>query len=628
MMRDVPPIVVPELLRLNQRDLHGMAFLDYVQSLKGIDSPLYSALILDLCRLLPVDRQEMISTRMAGWSKEISVMEEHPRPCKIRWKVLFDPEWRNESILPGIAPNPYAASYCRLAFTRWRDKAQTKLHYPRMTFKNLPRSTRREMEDFMEVDLSEHPVIGQINLERLKMQTGYEAQGSLELRQRWYVSNAKPRTYFAQGGQTYHVSKHLQELFSDLADEFPFTARNTCLRPGRIQLTTEDNYLRIYDLEAFTSRMTEQRAFLDELSLFCEGYPFSYMDSREGIITRDMGEIIWEYNQVCNHAPEVSYERIEADLAGRPSRHHMAGPLGVFGNLVTCKVGHGCLVFQTVDSEDKLNCAGDDGALDSNPEIDTMLGECIESLGRDQEEKRFKSDEPGCICLKRPLTQEFNQIHHHLRVIPPSLYNLLHHGFGFSDPRFRHFGSEDMTQEEHRRVIATEIYRFTRSVHRSKAILTNVEKEDAYKLIEWSKEEFGFPTEGCIAGVNRMIYTFPYTYPEWCPQVQDYFEYDPVVVTAYNHFVMGAEIWRKEKIERVEIEDFKYVGSVFCSNESKHLVFLEKLGFVEKKPVMLEIDPMMISVEGFVHEYLNDFVPVVYEFTVIRDVPCHLIVTV
>lgn len=614
-MKDIPPVIIADN---NALFGHSIPFLDYVQDLHGVDSPLLCAFILDMCRLLPCPVEEQISAKLDGWGKEISIMEGDANVNKIIWDVLFDPSRSDESMLPELPPNPYAARYCHLRFSEWRDKMSRTLHYPRMTFKNLPRATREDIENHG-WDLSGLPIVGQINLERMYQETGYHAKGGLELRQRWYVSNVKPRTYFAQGGITYESSKHLQGPFTELADMFPFTEKKTCLRPSRIFISQPSGFLRIYDLEAFTSRMTEQRGFLDSLSKFCSGYPFSYMDSARGVITRDFGEVLWDYNQSCNHFPEVTFERAEPIMHGIPSYHRIAGPLGVFGNLVTCKVAHGALVLQIVDHEDQLNCAGDDGALDSNVERDKHLNFCIDALGRDQEEKRFRSDELGCICLKRPLTQSFSTIRHHLRIIPPSLYNILHHGKGYTDPRYRHFGEEYMTLDDHRKVIATEVFRFTRSVYLANEILTVEELEVAFKVIEWIQQEFRFPIEGCLAGFGSK-YTFPMILDG---DPQGFWSFDPILRTAYNHYRPNSDLPKRGK-SFVRLSEYSFSGAQFQSNSSPHLKFLEQLGFVEKEKALSE-SRVELSVEEYVSHYIIDYVPAVYCYTVVRDIPPHLL---
>jgi hypothetical protein len=119
--------------------------LEEIQSL--IESTFYSALILDLCRGLPLAMEDVILAKVAGWGKEISVCEAEAPCCLINWKVFMDPQAFSEPIHPCLPPNRMIALSLYGSLSRWRREMAERIHYPRMTFKNMSRATIRSYEE-------------------------------------------------------------------------------------------------------------------------------------------------------------------------------------------------------------------------------------------------------------------------------------------------------------------------------------------------------------------------------------------------------------------------------------------------------------------------------------------------
>jgi hypothetical protein len=143
---------------------------------------------------------------------------------------------------------------------------------------------------------------------------------------------------------------------------------------------------------------------------------------------------------------------------------------------------------------------------------------------------------------------------------------------------------------------------------------------DVYNLVQWVQQEFGFPPEGCIAGVNKARYTFPGLGGD----PYDWLKLDPVVITAYNHLVIGADIQERRRIPWVQEQDFFETGFVFVANSNPYLGMLEKLGMYEKSPVMISIVDSDL-VDRLVANYLTlSGPPAVYEYRCIADVPLQL----
>lgn len=57
--------------------------------------------------------------------------------------------------------------------------------------------------------------------ERLYADCGTKVTGPCELRQAWKYNDITPRTYFSQGGTTFHASKYIRIPINELTNMFP-----------------------------------------------------------------------------------------------------------------------------------------------------------------------------------------------------------------------------------------------------------------------------------------------------------------------------------------------------------------------------------------------------------------------
>ncbi|QPB44664.1 hypothetical protein [Tulasnella ambivirus 1] len=600
-------------------------FISIIQHLERLESPVISSLTLDLCRFAPVTKEEYKEARHKGWVKEISVAVDEPKETFIKWEALFDPDCFDVPIIPGVAANAYSGSVFRSGLKSWLRSVTAKVHFPRMTNNNISWDARREIDEWEnpEWHLENVPIVGQNHLQRIYMEHGKKIGGVAEMRQRWYPANVKPRTYFAQGGATYFPSCNLQEALSELCDQFEPTHRRLKLQPSRITVDFGE-YVRVYDLEAFSSRATEIRSFMDHLAEFCRGEPFTYMDAREGLITTDFGELLQEYNEECNKEPEISYERFYKSQKGFRHAHHYAGMLGVYGNIASCTLMHGMLMMGVTGNDMKFFVAGDDGGVAVNPETDEMVDQAINAIGRDQPDRRFRSDEPGCICLKRSLSVPEGSIHpqHGVRVIPPSLYTIVHHGFLGRDRRYRAF-DEEMSIQQHKEVIARDCYRFLRScVRLGTSRFSDEDVAAIWSYLDVVRVEFDFPIDGSLDPFWPMMRR-PVLHDESAIQYRSWLEKDPIRETYLQHFsVMEFEA---PKCELMPYDGREVTaGCVFMANSSARLKYYETLGFLEKEKVMS--GDSFEDFDSFWQYFLRSehYAPQVYKYHALKDIPMHL----
>jgi len=298
--------------------------------------------------------------------------------------------------------------------------------------------------------------------------------------------------------------------------------------------------------------------------------------------------------------------------------HNYASALGIFGNLMTCTSAHGHLIFQLVEDEDSFNVAGDDGLYPEDEDGNPDAERAVESIGKLAWEKCFRSDEAGAICLKRPLVQEFNRVIPGYRVTPPTIFGILQAAYRYTDPRYRS-RLDDGSDFDPREVVSREVLRFLRSLFRAYEAISENELRDCIYFITKIGDLLDFGPEGQFRAAGDR-YDWPNT--QWILQNWVFCRgRDPLEILAAQ-FLSNKVISVPERrvIGFQDVEGFS--GEMWEGNSSRHLSFLERLGFVEKEPVDVAIQSTT-GVEWYLH--VTSRIPIVYNFTVIKDIPYHLL---
>jgi len=233
-----------------------------------IISPLYSQVILDAIRAAKMTERQIREAFEDSATKEISGCEDQEVPINWNFDAFFIRGCQYQSVLPDyIDPNPYANLRILNYLEQWRRSTSEKLHYPKSSNKSLAANT------FDELEYSIHSLFTNSKLESQRdwiysyFKTGIILDGTSELRQTWYPANHKPRTYYAAGGTAYSSSLYLQSAFQSLTDYPPYTNKFLRVNPSRLRLNG-GQYLRIYDFESFSTRLSSLRPFLHHLALF------------------------------------------------------------------------------------------------------------------------------------------------------------------------------------------------------------------------------------------------------------------------------------------------------------------------------------------------------------------------
>nr|WCL23005.1 hypothetical protein [Armillaria spp. ambi-like virus 4] len=587
-----------------------------------LHDPLESAILLDIARGLPLPSiYDVLEAQSASWSKEIRLVHGVKREAAINWDVFFVEGCQHLSIADGVEPNPQMARRIHHQLKRFRESIRGRRFYPRATHKNMSRGTRRDFERQTGQSLEGIPIFGQDNWGAHYHHTGRKLGGPSEMRQKWYHSGAKPRTYFAMGGEAYEACRFLQDFFTEIVDYFMPTNHKTRLQPDRLFLSSryekEDPHFRIYDLSNFTSNMSEQSRCLKGLEKFMEGVEVEVVDERFGPLMMTMEMLLSDYQESCVERPAVSLERYEGVDKSEGDLHdsipHMvASLLGIFGNLMSCTFAHYLIVSPVVRDEEEVNIAGDDGILPEDANNPEPVKRVIDLVGSCAMEKTFRSDEESAIALKRPIWEDLPHLHTAFNIIPPSVVRCCQSiCSSFQDPRYPPL-PEPYTLNEGLNIVGKDLLRFLRSAYIRRY-------QDVDRLAE--------VVQGYERLVRRLsrVKTTPgtkgtqgYTWP-MSPLGYDFLDAPPLTVLSINF--APKRLWTAKLEKRpVYQETDLYVGLSFESNSSPKLKMLEAYGYIEKEEVMeLLEDYKVLDFLGMLAAPVT--IPVVYSYSVVRDVP-------
>lgn len=317
---------------------------------------LWMGFISMLLRTLPVTDEEAKQAFQDSLVKEFEATQLLPRPTQLNYTFLHSSMVTD--IQPGRAIKPAIYHLLHNGIQSFRAKMADSVIYPRSSMKSTSLSTKYQYAKRMgnmEL-LNDH--ISLLDVERMYSRGEGKIEGIVEMRQAWKYNDLKPRTYFACGGTMYYPSRYIQVVMNTLVDSFPSTdtygrfsiERFSSLQPSEIVL--------LYDYTSFTSSMSEQKHFLAELAISMKGTPVTVVDTEVGPTTRDLGELLREYNDICNYEGEFSMAtRLQIEGV---YRHICASFLGVYGNISSCTALHGISLVSMLSSLDGASVIGDD----------------------------------------------------------------------------------------------------------------------------------------------------------------------------------------------------------------------------------------------------------------------------
>jgi len=598
-------------------DVEQKTFFNFVSKHRDwIKSPIFSSILLDMCRSTPLRGPEVERQKLASWGKEISTCERGEDPLHLDYSCWFDEGKFDRALVAGTPPNPAIALRIQRSLREWRQKTQGKLLFPRMSRKQVSLATVREWERLFgrEWVTSENDggiEFTQETIEQVHHLDGVQLDGPCEIRQKWYKSGVVPRTYFAQGGTAYQKSKYIQGIAGDLTETLMTTHPISRLNPARIRLRDPSCYLRIYDLKAFTSNHWECKHFVERLGQWCLGTTVYVVDPVSGVLPADLGVLILDYNASCNRFPEYSLERIDEQFSEVTEFHNRAGFLGVYGNINFSTYLHGASLLMIVQSEDEANVAGDDAHYCEVPGFEDVSDAIISANGLLEASKVFRSDQVGAVCLKRGLIQVEQQCLPKPMLVFPSFSNI-GELFGYRPPQFP---ISKLTKTERRSKVGTEVFRFLRAVF---AARIDDDLESALDLLRAVYLSASFPQHGSLPPYGDILVP---VLPD------DHFALltiSPLDFLLRNHFSGGAVLPRylEDDEDNGSLDLDLVSGSTWSGTTTRKLKYLEVLGYVGKE----EVTEVLWGIQAYnrIVEIFGRERRKLYLWTCIQDVPVHL----
>jgi len=579
--------------------------MDLLETLKTlVSSPMLCGFFLSACLSAPYTYQDVLDIKASMMWKEVSVMESVPRHPSIDWTAL---NTIDTPLHPDMKPSPETNRRVRSALRQWLHRCKSSVLYPSMGIKSVSVETRSELENALNVELPNDLDCTSSMIEHFYSRSGIMLEGSCEMKQRWYPTQASPRTYFAQGGTAYHSSKFLRDPFNWLCDSFHPTNRYSRVSPSGIPVNLLEEDVFIYDLTSFTSLFHEQRSFLEYLASITMEEDVVIFDSWNGPTTVSLGSLISDY--ISHNLVSPAYTTQIGILTCLELHHSVAGFLGVFGNLATCTFPHGVCLSTVYDNPDQCWCAGDDaGTKEKLTTCGRNTHTVAKLLGVLAEEKVFRASESGAIALKRPIDVHHGVLFQHQNILWP-VFSILCD----SDPRY------NLPEERHTTDrITGAIVSFLRSCET--VPLTPSDIEFAFKFFETFYNRYGLPMSGWYPPLTGY---FPWktTIPRMDRSV---FGKNPLHVLINSFF--GTEYITSISEELPWDRVLPNLKESFTCNSERHLSYLERLGYLSKEILTCVIP----GAEGLKRARQDVDMPQeirpLYQYTVVETVPEHLMV--
>jgi len=599
-------------------------------------NPLISSSIISFC-LAKVPTEEEIANRfLTSISKEVQVMESSARPPKINWKVFFTPTPGDCFILPHqrFDCTPFAMKINQ-GFRRFRDSIAYSRIWPHGTSRGISTSAQRSLEKLRK---EENVVwmtpedfrrqISSMDVVKHYLRNGSWPSGACELKQKWYPSGLAPRTYFAQGGDAIRVSCYLRNFFNDFTDSYIPTERRARVDGSRL-ICPDGGYFFIYDLTSFTSNFHEQLSFLLSMAAFFRDTRVYLVGHELSMNEKYLGEMIEEYCDVVNNFPPFEYNKsiLDFSLDSIVFFHHVAGFLGVPGNLATCTLAHGISVGITTKNEERQSCAGDDGNIGlADEEEELEATKTLHCLGKVQEEKLSTTKDSGRgSYLKREFKQDGEQGVLVDRVDFPLMgaVNLMQR----DDPRFPEL-SKDRTRL--RKSIASSTAKLVRDLYSfSAGYYKPGVLEYVLLFLKDVYAKGALPTSGMVRGLygsDLDLESFRIDAAVVFPISERYFRRDPDVVLTEDFlpWVVEVPVWTDEDITFQEEEEW-YRGETRVGKSSPTLEKLTKFGYLEREEterITLVGEEARLHFRRFT---MSDFQRQEYRYTALTDLSKHQI---
>jgi hypothetical protein len=571
-----------------------------IQLETALSTPMLSGFLLAALLSAPYEVSEVRRIKKMLMWKEVSVMESIPRKPTVDWihlYTMFDPlsvDYRSDGKFNNIL---------RRCLYRWTLRCSSTVLYPSMGNRAISAASKRRLEYYLCHDIDSGVDVTSTSLEHYYSRTGVRIDGECEMKQKWYPTQASPRTYFAQGGTAYHSSKFLRDVFNWLCDSYRPTNRHDRVSPSGMTVDQSGEDVYIYDLTSFSSLFHEHRSFLYFLSVVTSEVVVRIFDSWEGPLSTTLGGLIRQYLEI--NVSQPSYSTKIPQLSDLELVHSVAGFLGVFGNLASCTFPHGIALGTVRGTESDSWCAGDDaGSIDEIESDGWLVNNVATSLGSISREKTFRASEEGAVALKRPICLTSGVLYQRRNILWPILSVMCD-----NDSRYKLVDDKRPVER-----VTGGIVSFLRTCELCPMSASDI--EFAYSFFVVFYEKFGLPLSGWYPPLTG--------YHPWKTSIprmdRSVFGQNPLIVLVKTFFgtqYVGARVddlpW--------DGPTTLHTGNSFECNSDRHLSYLVKLGFLKRDLQQCLYEGRVGFNRAIIDATQRQHKHYVYTFTVLEAIP-------
>jgi hypothetical protein len=586
-------------------------------SLQEFMNPVQSGLISMLIRNAPFDSLSSAYEEFrATIQKELDAALTVLHPAMLDYTAIFSHDKRYSYRMYHNLPIARDTCYSIFrAMSSSKSILSRQLFLPQFSIKSIG---KRAVEAVRSTGLAERYGLegnSTRDLEVIYHKTGFRCSGETEMRWAWKFLDLKPRVYYARGPDQYYDSRYIQPIFNIIIDLLNIVNRFSRYHSETIQVI-EGLLVFIYDYSSFTSSLHEIRRFTATLAEFFRGTTVRYLDTYHGIIERDLGDILDEFNRSCNLDPSFDVsDLLDIDEGGILT--HNCGMLGVPGNITSCTLLHGIHLAVILESLNQGKVVGDDAIAAFLPnqngyEKITMM-EALTNLGNVAPEK-VESWESGRVeehdgddawhYTKRPINRLDNEsMFYGTQIVWPSLANILN----LSDA-LHTTSAEDISSRQ--KVYANQVYRFLRSMEHMPRALEDRDVDLVQVFLKGGHEALNIPRNGIKPQVQGSQC--------WVPGYR--WEGDMVGMGIESISACVVDI-PMEFDASVHSEIAFYKNCSFRYKSTGVLSLLEKLGYLEKKIVMETViaDEHWDRIDRLLRK--ENYGRYVYEYVVLDEPP-------
>jgi len=589
--------------------------------------PIIAGIISSCLRSAPIlDRSTVVESRDSTIRKELTAALGTYHPVSFDYDVILseDRSFRYQTFARNLEPSPDVAEGVFRAFSSVLPRLAQSILLPHMSRKSVGKQTKDELLERASLDfrfkneLDDESHVTTTHLERLYFREGIAVQGPVEVRSAWKYSQLKPRVYYATGGQAYHASKYIQEVFNTLVDTMDVVHRKNRFFSPDTKLD-EETTLFIYDYSSFTSNLGEIKEFTARLSLFLRGHNTYILDSHRGLISTDLGELVQHYNEVCNIYPEMDLAKVLPPEYDTETWQHTCGMLGVAGNISSCTLLHGIHTCFVVGSLFASKCVGDDAKLyikmmkiQGKEILVDQLKNCGEIQPEKTESWQYSTDEDflqqSWSYVKRPIARfgarEFTGL---LSIFPTldiilDLYDQDH--FKLPDAR---------TLYSRRKSFNSIWFRLLKTLYLEFPEIDEVVQQITFKFEEVAFEKLGI--RDLRPGFHYKDGK-PFIVPPFL-QAGEFGTNPEEVFLRYYSYEEEVSV----PVPAIALPQvYLYEGEVFETGSSRGLAFLEKLGLVHKEIIVEDVSRKLLGDRDFCQRLLGQYT-FCYKYSVLEDLP-------